>query len=57
LGMGSKPFFPETTYELELPVWIPYGLALIGAVMFFVVSLYTVWRALNWVLDGAEPAR
>ncbi len=57
LGMGSKPFFPETTYELELPVWIPYGLASIGAVMFFVVSLYTVWRALNWVLEGGEPAR
>jgi TRAP-type C4-dicarboxylate transport system permease small subunit len=57
LGMGSKPFFPETTYELELPVWIPYGLALIGAALFFIVSLYTVWRALNWVLDGAEPAR
>ncbi|MFY0691515.1 MAG: TRAP transporter small permease [Paracoccaceae bacterium] len=54
LGMGYKPFFPETTYELELPIWIPYGLAVIGAALFFVVSLYTVWRALNWVLDGQE---
>ncbi|PTX55827.1 tripartite ATP-independent transporter DctQ subunit [Litoreibacter ponti] len=54
LGMGSKPFFPETTYELEMPVWIPYGLATIGATLFFVVSLYTVWRALNWVLAGHE---
>lgn len=54
LGMGSKPFFPETTYELELPVWIPYGLATLGATLFFLVSLYTVWRALNWVIDGAE---
>ena len=54
MGMGSKPFFPETTYELELPVWIPYGLALIGAIFFVVVSLYCVWRSLNWVLKGHE---
>ena len=54
MGMGSKPFFPETTYELELPVWIPYGLALIGAIFFVVVSLYCVWRSLNWVLQGHE---
>ncbi len=55
-GMGAKPFFPETTYELELPVWIPFGLATIGATLFFVVSVYTVWRALNWVIDGKETA-
>ncbi|RMH42337.1 MAG: TRAP transporter small permease [Alphaproteobacteria bacterium] len=56
LGMGPKPFFPETTYELEMPVWIPYGLAVVGAAMFFVVSVYTVWRALNWTLEGREHA-
>lgn len=55
LGMGAKPFFPETTYELELPVWQPYGLALIGSVLFFVTCLYTVWRAAGWVRAGAEP--
>lgn len=54
LSMGSKPFFPETSYELQLPVWIPYGFATMGAALFALVSLYTVWRALNWVLDGAE---
>ncbi|GFE66625.1 TRAP transporter small permease [Litoreibacter roseus] len=54
-GMGSKPFFPETTYELELPVWIPYAMATFGAAVFLLVSLYTVWRALNWVLAGEEP--
>ena len=56
MGMGSKPFFPETTYELELPIWIPYGLALISAIFFVVVSLYCVWRSLNWVLQGHEDA-
>lgn len=54
LGMGDKPYYPETTYELELPVWIPFGLSTIGATLFFVVSVYTVWRALNWVLAGRE---
>ncbi len=54
LGMGSKPFFVETTYELELPIWIPYAAALVGAALFFIVALYSVWRALNWVLDGRE---
>lgn len=54
LGMGYKPFFPETTYELEIPVWMPYGVALIGAGLFVIVGLFTVWRSLNWVLDGQE---
>ncbi|AHM04969.1 TRAP dicarboxylate transporter, DctQ subunit, unknown substrate 3 [Roseibacterium elongatum DSM 19469] len=54
LGMGYRPFFPETTYELQMPIWVPYGLAVIGAALFFLTALYTVWRALNWVLSGAE---
>ena len=54
--MGYKPFFAETTYELEIPVWIPYGLALIGAGLFVIVSIYTVWRSLNWVSAGREGA-
>jgi hypothetical protein len=56
LGMGTRPFFPETTYELELPVWIPYGLAFLGLAIFFVTSLYTVWRSLNWTLQGMEQS-
>lgn len=54
LAMGYKPFFPETTYELEVPIWIPYGVALLGAVIFVLVSLYSVWRSLNWTLAGQE---
>ncbi len=54
LAMGSKPFFPETSYELELPVWIPFGLSTIGAALFFIVSVYTVWRSFHWLLDGGE---
>ncbi|MEL6913013.1 MAG: TRAP transporter small permease [Pseudomonadota bacterium] len=52
LAMGFKPFFPETTYELEVQIWIPYGLALLGAVAFFLVSLYTVWRGWNRLAAG-----
>jgi len=47
LGFGARPFFPETTYELEIPVWIPYGLSVIGAVLFFLVSVYSIWRSIN----------
>ncbi|MEL6643675.1 MAG: TRAP transporter small permease [Pseudomonadota bacterium] len=54
LGFGTPPFFVETTYELEVPIWIPYAAATAGAAVFFVVALYTVWRSLNWTLAGAE---
>ena len=56
-GFGSKPYFPETTYELAIPLWIPYALALLGAAVFFVVSLYTMWRSLNWTLDRPGARR
>ncbi len=52
--MGYKPFFAETTYELSVPIWIPYSLAFVGATLFFLVSLFTVWRSLNWTLEGRE---
>lgn len=54
LGMGHKPFFAETTYELELPVWMPYGAAVLLAALFAATALYTVWRSLNWTLAGRE---
>lgn len=54
LAMGYKPFFPETTYELQVPVWILYGTAMVGAAVMVLVSLYTVARALRWVIEGRE---
>lgn len=54
LGMGPPPFFAETTYELQIPTWMPYGAAVLLALLFALASLYTVWRALNWTLDGHE---
>ena len=54
LGMGARPYFPETTYELEIPTWIPYGAAVVLAALLALTSLYTVWRSLNWTIDGVE---
>lgn len=53
LSMGYKPFFPETTYELEIQLWLPMAAALIGAVLFFVASVFTVWRSVNALGTGA----
>ena len=54
LAMGYKPFFPETTFELEVPVWILYGIAVFGAAVMVIVSLYTMLRAARWVIAGQE---
>lgn len=54
LGMGHRPFFAETTYELSIPMWIPFGLAFLFSALFFLTALYTVWRALIWTLQGRE---
>lgn len=56
LGMGDRPWFPETTYELELPFWIAYGACLPGAVLFFVVALYACLRSARWTRAGREEA-
>lgn len=57
LGMGYKPFFPETTYELQVPVWILYAVALLAAGGLVIVSLYAVARAALWVARGQEPTQ
>lgn len=47
LGFGYKPFTNNTTYILGMPFWYSYLLSFIGAFFFTVISLFTVWRALN----------
>ena len=56
LAMGDRPFYTETTFILALPLWIGYAFAMIGATMFAIVSLYSVWRAINWTRRGQEAA-
>ncbi|MEM6409475.1 MAG: TRAP transporter small permease [Pseudomonadota bacterium] len=45
LSMGFKPFFAETSYELQFPIWVPFAFATLGAALFALTSLYTVWRS------------
>jgi TRAP-type C4-dicarboxylate transport system permease small subunit len=56
IGFGYKPFSVETTFILAMPVWYGFALAMIGASLFVVVALYTVWRSLNGFLDGRVHA-
>jgi TRAP-type C4-dicarboxylate transport system permease small subunit len=47
LGFGYKPFSIETTFILGMPTWYGYALGMVGATLFCLVSLYTIWRSLN----------
>lgn len=52
----EKNWAVEETYELGLPFWIGYALALIGAALFALTALYSVWRSVNEMAAGAERA-
>lgn len=54
LGFGYKPFTNNTTYVLGMPLWYSYLLSFIGAAFFALVSIFTVWRALNNLLGRKE---
>ena len=47
LGFGYKPFSVEETFILGMPTWYGYALGLVGAFLFSLVSVYTVWRSVN----------
>ncbi len=47
LGVAPQPFFAETSYDLQIPVWIPYAFALTGALLFAAVCLRSVWLGLR----------
>ena len=52
----EKNWAVEETYELALPFWIGYAFAMIGAALFAIVALYTVWRSVNEAAAGQERA-
>ena len=54
LGFGYKPFTNNTTYILGMPLWYSYLLSVIGAALFTIISVFTVWRALNDLLGRSE---
>lgn len=41
LGLGPAPWHTETSYELLIPVWIPYALCLPGAALWAVTALWS----------------
>ncbi|RMD47387.1 MAG: TRAP transporter small permease [Alphaproteobacteria bacterium] len=57
LGFGYKPFFPETTYILGMPVWYGFALALPGALLFVLAALLTAWESAAAILAGHGPAQ
>jgi len=54
LGFGYKPFSVETTFILGMPTWYGYALGVVGAVLFSIVSVYTVWRDINELTGRGE---
>lgn len=46
-GMQEKIRYNETSFILQYPVWWGYAICLPPAVMFVVVSAFTVWRSVG----------
>ncbi|MBK5934145.1 TRAP-type C4-dicarboxylate transport system permease small subunit [Rhodovulum imhoffii] len=45
LNMGPPPVFAETTYDLQIPLWVPYALCLPGAGLFALATLASLIEA------------
>ncbi|NMG04460.1 TRAP transporter small permease [Azoarcus taiwanensis] len=56
LGMMDRMRYNESTMILQVPIWWSYAASLVGAWMFALVSLYTVWRSANEMLGQGESA-
>lgn len=54
LGMGEKFSYGEETYELGLPLGWGMALSCVGAILFAIIALYTIWRSVNELAAGAE---
>ncbi len=54
LGFRDKLGYGETSMILQMPVWWGYAAGVIGAVVFVLTCLYTVWRSLNEVIAGGQ---
>lgn len=55
-GMLDKYEYEETTFILELPIWIPFAIALVLLILFAVTCLFTVWRDIRDLIRGDEAA-
>ncbi|MEL7470552.1 MAG: TRAP transporter small permease [Pseudomonadota bacterium] len=52
LGMHEMLSNGQETYLLGLPIWYGYVGGMIGASLFILTCLYTVWRAWNDIVSG-----
>ena len=50
IGTADPYCWVEATYELNMPVWWGYALGLIGAILFAITAIYSVWRSTNEAL-------
>ena len=54
LGFRDKLAYGETSMILEMPIWWGYAAGVVGAFLFVVTCLYSVWRSLNDACSGTE---
>ena len=54
LGTFDKQNYNETTFILQFPLWWGYAASIVGAAVFVLVSIYTVWRSFNEMMGAGE---
>lgn len=57
-GLQDKAAYNETTFILQVPLWWGYAAAMVGAVIFVLVSAFSIWRSahdLGVALMAAGP--
>lgn len=54
LGFLDKYAYGETSMILQMPIWWGYAAGVVGACLFAVVCLFTVWRSLNDAMTDAR---
>lgn len=52
LGFLDKLAYGETSMILQMPIWWGYAGGVLGAAVFVLACLYTVWRSLNAAIAG-----
>lgn len=53
-GLQDKVAYGETTYILRFPLWWAYAAAMVGAVVFVVICVWSIWRSLREASSGRQ---
>jgi len=54
LGLADKMAFGESTMILALPIWYGYALSMVGAVMFALAAIFSIWKDLHLMSRGVR---